>query len=175
MLPTLSPTAPVILTPTGDPTPVEKAVVDGIAADFGPEMFLYTVFYRPDGSCRIWYAWTAGGHQLGDRIDRTALAAGLDCADNFYIARRHLTEHQRGRVRVEAHPLRLIMADVQSGVRASEPERDKVRRLIGIAPRTPASRSSLTGPCPAGWVLDRPCSTERPRSSAPKGLSRRNR
>ncbi|WUS95354.1 hypothetical protein OHA46_01100 [Streptomyces sp. NBC_00708] len=133
MLPTLSPTAPVILTPTGDPTPVEKAVVDGIAADFGLEMFLYTVFCRPDGSCRIWYAWTAGGHQLGDRIDQTAHAAGLDCADNFYIARRHLTEHQRGRVRVEAHPLRLIMADVQSGVRAPEPERDKVRRLIGIA------------------------------------------
>ena len=71
----LAPAAPVVLTPTDDPTSVEKAVADSITADFEPETFLWIVFHRPDVGARIWYAWTAGGHPLGDRIDRAALAA----------------------------------------------------------------------------------------------------
>ncbi|MFD4886431.1 hypothetical protein, partial [Kitasatospora sp. NPDC058402] len=129
----LAPAAPVVLTPTDDPTPVEKAVVDGIAADFDPETFLWIVFHRPDGGARIWYAWTVGGHPLGDRVDHAALAAGYDCSDWFWIGNRHLTKHTRGRITIDAYPLRPVEADVRGGVRAPETERDGLRRLIDTA------------------------------------------
>ncbi|MET9896854.1 hypothetical protein ABZZ47_43150 [Streptomyces sp. NPDC006465] len=72
----LAPAAPVVLTPTDDPTSVEKAVADSITADFEPETFLRIVLHRPDGGARIWYAWTAGGHPLGDRIAHGGVAEG---------------------------------------------------------------------------------------------------
>ncbi|WP_331727342.1 hypothetical protein OG871_40115 (plasmid) [Kitasatospora sp. NBC_00374] len=125
--------ATVVLAPTSDPTPVEKAVVDGIVGDHAPETFLWIVFHRPDGSARVWYAWTAGGHPLGDRIDQAALAAGYDCSDWFHIGSRHLTKHTRGRVTTDAYPLRPIEADVRNGVHAPESERDGLRRVIDTA------------------------------------------
>jgi hypothetical protein len=53
-------------------------------------MFLQFVFYRPDGGCRSWDGWTAGSHQLGDDVDRQALAAGMDAVDWFEISGRHV-------------------------------------------------------------------------------------
>ncbi|WP_405008331.1 hypothetical protein OHV13_33285 [Kitasatospora purpeofusca] len=113
-----------------DPRPAERAFVDGLADDFEPETFLWISLRQPDGGARVFYRWTAGGPELGDRIDRAALAAGLDCSDNFHIANRHLTDIHRGPVRIQAHPLRPIQGDVINGVRAPESERAGIRRLI---------------------------------------------
>ncbi|WP_030237959.1 hypothetical protein [Streptomyces sp. NRRL S-350] len=124
---------PVALSASNDPTPVEKAVTEGIAADFEPETFLWIAFRRPDGGARIWYSWTTGGAPLGDRIDQAALTARLDCSDWFWIGNRHLTKHTRGRITIDAYPLRPIQADVRGGVRAPETERDALRRLIDTA------------------------------------------
>jgi hypothetical protein len=155
-----APTALANLAPTGDPAPVEKAVVDGIAADHDPETFLYMMFRRPDGSCQVWYAWTDGGHRLGDRIDQVALAAGLDCADTFHITRRHFTKHERGRIQVEAHPLRPILADVRTGVRAPESERDAIRRLFRDA-ENPGQHAEAVKPLPR-WLGVGPTLLNRP-------------
>lgn len=106
---------PAILTPTGDPTPVEKAAVEGIADMFEPETFLQIIFYRPDGGARCWYAWTAGGPALGDQADQLALASGMDAADWFAITSRYGTEHTRGRIHATAHPLRPVLADIRAG------------------------------------------------------------
>lgn len=116
-----------------DPTPVELAVIDGIVGGYDPETFLWIVFRRPDGGARIWYAWTAGGEPLGDQVDREALAAGYDCADWLHIGRRHVTQQSRGRVTIDAYPLRLVQGDVRCGLRAPEVERDKVRLMLGAA------------------------------------------
>ncbi|PNG22340.1 hypothetical protein [Streptomyces cahuitamycinicus] len=124
---------PLILTPSDDPRPVERAVVDGIAGDFGPETFLWIVFNRPDGGARVWYAWTSGGHPLGDDIDRRALAAPLDAADWLHLMGKHLERRTRGRVQIDAHPLRPILADLQAGVRAPDDERVKLRRMVELA------------------------------------------
>lgn len=142
--------APVALTPHDDPTPVEQAAVDGIVGDFPPETFLWIVFHRPDGGARVWYAWTAGGHPLGDDIDRRALAAPLDAADWLYFMGRHVERRTRGRIQIDAHPLRPILADLQAGVRAPDDERAKVRRMVEVA-------ADLTGqecppPRPIRWV-----------------------
>jgi hypothetical protein len=125
--------APVALTPHDDPTPVEQAAVDGIAADFPPETFLWIVFHRPDGGARVWYAWTTGGHPLGNDIDRRALAQPLDAADWLHITGRHVERRTRGRIRIDAHPLRPILADLQAGVRAPDDERVKLRRMVNMA------------------------------------------
>jgi hypothetical protein len=125
--------APMLLIPTGNPTPVEKAAADSIVGDFEPETFLWISFHRPDGSVRVWYAWTQGGQPLGDHIDRHAIAAGYDSSDWLHISGRHLTEHHRGRIKTQAHPLRPIEADLRNGVRAPESKRDKLRRLLDHA------------------------------------------
>lgn len=122
-----------LLAPCEDSTPVERAAVDGILAGFGPETFVSTVFYRPDGGCRTYYAWTEGGTELGDRIDALALAAGLDAADNFHITDLHAQTAHRGRIKIDAHPLRPILADVQAGVRSPEDRRAFLRRVIECA------------------------------------------
>lgn len=127
---TLLVSAPVVLTPSTDPTPVEKAVVDGILGDFEPETFLWVNFHRPDGGVRVWYAWTAGGAPLGNRIDGVAMAAGFDSADWFHLTNRHLQTSSRGRINIQAHPLRPILADLQAGHRATGEERDQLRRVI---------------------------------------------
>jgi hypothetical protein len=121
------------LAPTGNPAPVEMAVVDGIAANFGPETFLWINFRRPNNSVRIRYAWTAGGQPLGDRIDQIAMAAGYDAADWLHIADRHEQTTTRGRVEIKAYPLRPVLADVQSGERGPHERRERLRRLIHLA------------------------------------------
>jgi hypothetical protein len=128
--------APALLLPTGDPTPVEKAVVEGIVGDFDPETLLWIIFHRPDGGARVWYAWTTGGVPLGEHIDQHALAAGYDASDWLHITGRHRTDHHRGRVETQAHPLRPIEADLRNGVRAPEELRDKLRRLLDYARET---------------------------------------
>lgn len=133
--------APAVLTPTGDPKPVEKAVVDGILDDFEPETFLWIVFHRPDGGAHIWYAWTAGGTPLGEQADRAALAAGMDFADWLHIGDRHRQDTTRGRIDIQAYALRPILADVQAGVRGSEDRREDLRRVLGVA-------SEMTGQTP---------------------------
>lgn len=121
---------PVILTPTNDPTPVEKAVVDGILDDFEPETYLSFVFNRPDGGARTWDAWTTGGQPLGDSIDQHAMAADLDAVDWFHIADRHGQHGTRGCVEITAYPLRLVLADVQSGVRGPDDQRVRLRAAV---------------------------------------------
>ncbi|MER6109333.1 hypothetical protein [Streptomyces hirsutus] len=141
---------PLALTPSNDPRPVEQAVVDGIAADFPPETFLWIVFHRPDGGARVWYAWTAGGVPLGNDIDRRALAAPLDAADWLHLMGQHLERSTRGRIQIDAHPLRPILGDLQAGLRAPDEERVKLRRMVELA-------ADLTGQArpadrPVRWV-----------------------
>ncbi|MCX5434740.1 hypothetical protein OHU11_41920 (plasmid) [Streptomyces sp. NBC_00257] len=150
---TLTPTRPLVLTPTGDATPVEKAVADGIAAGFEPETFLWLNFRRPDGGSRIWYAWTAGGQPLGDRIDQLAMAAGCDAADWLHITDRHEQTTARGRGDNKAYALRPVLADVQTGVRSPEERREGLRRVLlkagevtGQTPRTLTPRWLGFGP-----------------------------
>ncbi|BCK73991.1 hypothetical protein Srufu_079440 (plasmid) [Streptomyces libani subsp. rufus] len=133
---TAVPASPVLLVPTGDPKPVEKAAVDGVVEGFEPETFLWIVFHRPDGGARIWYAWTAGGTTLGDRIDQLALASGLDCADWLHIGDQHCQQSTRGRIAIQAYALRPMLTDVQSGVRSPDDRRDGLRRVIACAADT---------------------------------------
>jgi hypothetical protein len=140
---------PALLVPTGDPTPVERAAADGIAAGFPPETFLWIEFHRPDGGARIWYAWTAGGQPLGDRVDHLALAAGLDATDWLHIGDRHCAHSTRGRIAIQAYPLRPVLADVQGGVRGPLDRREALRRVITCA-------ADMTGQTPRaaapGWL-----------------------
>lgn len=122
-----------LLAPTDDPAPVELAVVDSITGLFDPETFLVLVFPRPGGGLRVRYAWTAGGAELGNRIDGDALARGLDCADHSHITEAHARRTWRGSVRIDAHPLRPLHADVLAGVRSDEERRAGIRRVIECA------------------------------------------
>ncbi|MFE4829933.1 hypothetical protein [Streptomyces sp. NPDC056672] len=150
---TLTPMRPLVLTPTGDATPVEKAVADGIADGFDPETFLWLNFRRPDGGSRIWYAWTTGGQSLGDRIDQLAMAAGCDAADWLHIADRHEQTTARGRVDIKAYALRPVLAGVQTGVRSPEERREGVSYL-GF--RGLLCRSARVGNCHAGKASSGP-------------------
>ena len=127
---TVAPPSPALLIPTGDAKPVEKAAVDSIVDGFQPETFLWIVFHRPDGGARVWYAWTTGGTDLGDHIDRLAVAVGLDSADWFHIGDRHCQHSTRGRIAIQAYPLRPILADVEDGVRSPEDRREGLRRVV---------------------------------------------
>lgn len=122
-----------LLIPTDNPTPVEKAAVDGILDNFAPETFLWIVFHRPDGGARIWYAWTEGGQPLGEQVDQHALAAGLDAADWLHIGDRHCEHSTRGRIDIQAYALRPVLADIRSGVRGPDDRRDGIRRFIAYA------------------------------------------
>ncbi|MEV6404012.1 hypothetical protein AB0M58_13845 [Streptomyces bobili] len=137
---------PAALQPTHDPAPVEKAVVEGTAADFEPETFLWINFRRPDGGTRIRYAWTTGGDTLGDHIDQLAMAAGLDAADWLHIGDRHQQTHTRGRVEIWAYPLRPVLADVQRDVRSPEERREGLRCLLVKA-------SEVTGQQPGALTV----------------------
>jgi hypothetical protein len=123
----------IILTPTGDPRPVEKAVVDGIADDFEPETHLWIVFRTSDGGARVYYAWTSGGTTLGDKIDREAVARSFDLADWLFVPGRYRTEHVRGRVTTQAYPLRPILADVLNNRRAVENDRARTMGILDAA------------------------------------------
>jgi hypothetical protein len=113
----------VILTPTHDPRPVERAVVESIISSLGPELLLHVALWQPNGEVRLRYAWTRGGDVLGDRVDRDATARGLNLADAVHIAELHRTEHRRGRIVIQAFALRGIHADVLGGVRAGDGDR----------------------------------------------------
>jgi hypothetical protein len=128
-----TPAPPMVLTPTGDRSPVEKAAVESIADGFDPETFLWITFWRPDGGAKVWYAWTAGGEQLGDRVDGLALAGGLDSADWLYLTGLSCLTSTRGRIETRAHPLRPLLRAVESGMRAPEEERAKLLRLLECA------------------------------------------
>lgn len=131
---------PLLLTPTGDVRPVEKAAVEGIADGHPPETFLWIEFHRPDRSVRVWYAWTAGGQPLGEKVDQLAVSAGLDFADWLHIGDRHCEHSERGRIKVQAFALRPILADVQGGERGPEERREGLRRLL----RAAAARTGQT-------------------------------
>ncbi|MEV4942811.1 hypothetical protein [Streptomyces zaomyceticus] len=60
------------LAPAGARGPVEQAVVAGALAAAGPETLLRTDIPQPDGSLRLYAAWTDGGGPPADRIDRIA-------------------------------------------------------------------------------------------------------
>lgn len=121
------------LAPTGDRRPVELAVVDSIAGGFEPETWLAVTFPRPDGGLRVRWTWTDGGAELGDRIDDLALSLALDAADTFHLTDLHVRVSYRGRIKVAAHPLRPILADIQAGVRAPDERRAQIRRFIDVA------------------------------------------
>jgi len=127
-------TLPALPVPSSaaDREPIERAVVDDIAAEHDPETFLWIVFRRPDGGARVWYNWTSGGDRLGDHIDVLATARGMDAADWFAITRRHLSEHTHGRIRIHAHPLRPILADVQTGRGDDGTVRDELGRVAAV-------------------------------------------
>lgn len=128
---------PVILTPSDDPTPVERAVVTGMADEYDPETFLDIQFHLTTGGIRCWYAWTTGGDRLGDQADHDALSRGLDFADWTFLLDRYRTERRRGRIVVYAYPLRPIHADVLAGDRTTEAHRDRYRGLARfLADRT---------------------------------------
>ncbi|MFJ2780196.1 hypothetical protein [Kitasatospora sp. NPDC087315] len=135
-----------------DPRPAEQAFVDGLADGFEPETFLWISIRQPDGGARVFYRWTVGGRELGDRIDQAALAAGLDCADNFHIANQHLTDTQNGPVRIQAHPLRPIQADVATGVRAPEAERDGLRQIIYLVATDKGQHDIAANPVVPRWL-----------------------
>lgn len=99
--------------------PVELAVVDGICEGYPPETFLTVNMHQPDGGVKLYYAWTAGGKPLGDRIDQLAVASGLDAADWLHIGDRQKDVFHGGRIKVEAYALRPVLADVHG--RRAEP------------------------------------------------------
>lgn len=145
-----TPTRPA-LTPTGTSRPVELAVLDSIAAAHAPETFLRIVLHRPDGGASIRYGWTTGGPTLGDRIDTQALAAGLDFADWLEITDRSSQHSTRGRIQIQACPLRPVLADVTGGHRAPEARREGLRRVIRCAAQTTGQAPSPSLPSLPRW------------------------
>jgi hypothetical protein len=143
---TLTGERPMVLAPTGDARPVEKAAVEGIADGHPPETFLWIEFHRPDGGVRIWYAWTAGGQPLGEKVDQLALGAGLDFADWLHIGDRHCEHSERGRIKVQAFALRPILADVENGERGPDERRDGLRRFLRAAAAETGQTPRLTRP-----------------------------
>ncbi|MCL3999217.1 hypothetical protein M4438_38020, partial [Streptomyces lavenduligriseus] len=100
------------LAPVADRGPVERAVVDGALAAAGPETLVRADVPQPDGSVRLYAAWTNGGGPLGDHIDRVALARGLDAWSWVEILTHCARTTHRGRIEVRTHPLRQVLADV---------------------------------------------------------------
>lgn len=139
-------TAATLLAPSTDTTPVEKAAVSGIADGFDPETFLWINFHRPDGGIRIWYAWTAGGTDLGDKIDGAGVGHGLDFTDWLHLGDRHCTKSSRGRIEIQAFALRPILGDLQAGERGPQERRDGIDRLLAVA-ATETGRTPRKGVC----------------------------
>lgn len=145
------PAPPTILTPTGDRSPVEKAAVESIADSFDPETFLWITFRRPDGGAKVWYAWTAGGELLGDRVDGLALAAGLDSADWLHLISLSCLSSTRGRIETQAHPLRPILQAVEAGTRAPAERREGLHRVLECASEMTGRPLPFPGDLPR-WV-----------------------
>lgn len=119
--------------PSADMKAVELAVINSIMSSFEPEMYLGFAFHRLDGGVTMWHAWTDGGDTLGNQVDGRALVRRLDAADWLHIGDQHSTVSHRGRVQVEAYPLRPILADIEAGVRSPEDRRAGLRRVIECA------------------------------------------
>lgn len=115
---------------SGDPRPVEKAVIDDILDDIGPLKWLTISFHLPNGGLRYYHAWTVGGDLLGDQIDDLALTRGLDAADWMDIIARHEEITYRGKVKIQARDLPSIRVDVDLGHgQTDDTMRDKLRRF----------------------------------------------
>ncbi|MFH8260471.1 hypothetical protein [Streptomyces roseolus] len=143
-------TARPALAPAGGRGPVEQAVVAGALAAVGPETLVRTDVPQPDGSVRLYAAWTDRGGPLADRIDRLALARGLDAWSWVEILTHHQHTTHRGRIEVRTHPLRQILADVERGHRGNEEYRAGfVRLLADDAER--AGRPPLPAPGLPAW------------------------
>ena len=145
-------TAPILLQPTNDPRPVEYAIADGILDNFEPETLLWITIPQPDGGLHVHYRWTAGGEQLGDRIDQAAVAAGYDSADWLHLIGRHSSEHYRGRIKIMAHLLRPIEADVHHGRRAPKEKTNEVRRIITAALELSGRADNSSVPVVPRWA-----------------------
>jgi hypothetical protein len=140
-----------VLTPTGDRRPAERAVVDGALAAAEPETLVRTDIPQPDGSVRLYAAWTAGGGPLADHIDRVALARGLDAWSWIEILTHCARTTHRGRIEVRAHPLRQVLADVERGYRGSEEHRASFARLLADDAAR-AGRPPLPAPGIPAWA-----------------------
>jgi hypothetical protein len=76
-------------------------------------------FLDGDGSgsgFRTW-AWTDGGAELGDRIDRLAERRRLTALRLVHAAHPHLSHHEHGRVHVAAITLAPVLATLRAGDR----------------------------------------------------------
>ncbi|MFD7957286.1 hypothetical protein ACFV4X_27835 [Streptomyces ardesiacus] len=118
------------LAPAENRGPVEQAVVEGALAEAGPETLVRTDVPQPDGSVRLYAAWSDRGGPLADHIDRVALARGLDAWSWVEILTHNQRTSHRGRIEVRTHPLRQILADVERGHRGNEEYRAGFARLL---------------------------------------------
>ncbi|MEU0087221.1 hypothetical protein [Streptomyces sp. NPDC006274] len=126
-------TTTIAIEPSTDRAPVELALVRSITDAAAPETFLWITFHKPCGGAAVRYAWTAGGTALGDHIDALALAAGLDAADWMHITSEHAQHSTRGRIEIQAHLLRPILADVQAQLRCPDQRREGLERVLAKA------------------------------------------
>ncbi|MFJ1662192.1 hypothetical protein [Streptomyces anthocyanicus] len=160
------PTARPAPAPAGGRGPVEQAVVAGALAAAGPETLVRTDVPQPDGSVRLYAAWTDRGGPLADRIDRLALARGLDAWSWIEILTHHQHTTHRGRIEVRAHPLRQILADVERGHRGNEEHRVNFARLLACDAEQ-AGRTPLPAPGLPAWPGVGPRLWHRRRETAP--------
>lgn len=135
-MPVLTAAPPVTTPGTTAPSPtagrrlVEQAVVTGVLQGEEPECFVRIDIPQPGGGLLQYNAWTVGGEQLGDHIDRIALAAQLDVWSWIQILERHLRLTHRGRIEIRTHPLRPVLADVEAGYRGDETARAGLARAL---------------------------------------------
>ncbi|WP_329347235.1 hypothetical protein OG226_00400 [Streptomyces sp. NBC_01261] len=138
------------LSPATDRRPVEQAVVRDALSGEPPETLVVTDIPQPDGLL-VYPAWTDGGDVLGDRIDRTALARGVDGWSWIEILHRHVRTTHRGRITIRAYPLRRVLDDVERGYRGDETHRAALARLLADdAARD--GRPPLPAPGNPSWV-----------------------
>ena len=124
---------PRLITPIDGRNPAELTAVTEVLQEWGPETYLGFTFTRPDGGCNLWHGWTDGGPVLGDITDGIALATHLDAADWLHIGDRHRTITDRAGLRIEAFPLRPVLADVESGERSPQDRRELLTGFLNRA------------------------------------------
>ena len=105
------------------PTPVERAWIGELVDATDPCRYLFTVLNLPDGGARTYYAWTAGGQQVGDDIDHLAAAQGRDVYDWVEFHSRYETRIDRGRHYVLSVDLRPLYEDLRHGVPGADVDR----------------------------------------------------
>ncbi|MFD7919748.1 hypothetical protein ACFV3R_11030 [Streptomyces sp. NPDC059740] len=123
---------------------------DALSAE-GPEVLVRTDVPQPDGSVRLYAAWTDGGGPLADHIDRIALARGLDAWSWIEILQQRARTTHRGRIEVRSYPLRQVLADVEQGYRGSEEHRANFARLLA-SDAVRAGRPPLPPPGIPAWA-----------------------